>query len=133
MIKKIIMDLDNTLFDTKTSAVLAYDKFLKKYNYEIDSLMLYKTLGKFDYSKESLFDYLKKILNDFNIEKYNDFKKMYIEEVGLIDSKTKETLAYLKEKYELIVFSNWVYDLQYAILEKEDLIKYFKHIFTSDK
>lgn len=137
MIKKVIFDLDDTLFDTKVDARKAYSSFFKKYSFDKTADDLFKKLDELNYNDiikmDELYIFLKDYLgNDFSKEAFSDFIKIYNEEVSLISDDTTEVLKYLNDKYELLVLSNWFYDFQIGKMEKAKILKYFDKIYTLD-
>lgn len=136
-IKRIIFDLDETLFNTKNDANRAYQLFLESHDFNCTSEQLYDAIGDLLYvdelSIDIFYEFLKKYLGkNFTREDFAEFQKIYINEVTLINEKTKDVLKYLSEKYELVVLTNWFYKLQAGKLKKLDLFKYFTEIFTVD-
>ncbi len=137
MIKRIFFDLDDTLFCTKNDAKKAYEKFLTKYDFNCTFNQLYDALDDINYMDTCTFEdyylFLKKFLGEnFTKDLFHEFNEIYINEVTLISDKTIEVLEYLKSKYELIVLSNWFFDLQNGKLKKLGLYNYFDKIYTLD-
>ena len=50
-----------------------------------------------------------------------------------INPNVKETLEYLSKKYELVIFTNYYYEVQKKRLEIMGIDKYFKVIYAGDK
>lgn len=137
MIKKLIFDLDDTIFNTTKDACKAYEKFLNKYDFNCTSKELYDALDDVNYidncTYEDLYNFLKKFLGEkFTKNKFEEFEKLYINEVTLISDKAEETFKYLSSKYEIVALSNWFYKLQSGKLEVCGLLKYFSNIYTFD-
>lgn len=136
-IKKIIIDLDDTLFNTSVDAKVAYDKFLQNHSFNCTFDELYNSLEDVDYMDnptiEDLYLFLKKYFGEnFSREDFQEFKDIYINEVNLLNANTAKVLEYLSSKYELIVLTNWFYELQVGKLKKLHLDKYFSKIYCVD-
>lgn len=137
MIKKVIFDLDDTLFSTSKDARVAYTKFLKKYNFNCSEEELYESLEDINYmddpSIEKYYLFLKKYLGEsFNEEVFKDFGEMYINEANLICDKTNEVFEYLSNKYEIIILSNWFNLYQGAKIKNYDLDRYVTKVYGVD-
>ena len=137
MVKKVIFDLDNTLFNTKKDCVEAYDEFFSKYDFGIKGIDLYNKIDEMNYNGVTQIDgfyiFLKEYLGDnFTEDIFKDFKKIYISHGTLLFDNTSEVLEYLSKKYELYTLSNWFYEFQIGKLDNHNLSKYFKEIYTID-
>lgn len=143
MIKNILFDVDNTIFDSGDENAIYYKEALENCGYNPERyLEVYNTIEFYEdtfddennlYSKENLLKLINEKLNEnYPIklidEMNNAIAKHWIQKV-LID---KETLEYLSSKYNLYVFSNWFYDAPYNRLKNVDYLKYFKKVFTAD-
>jgi len=140
MIKKIIFDVDDTLinfpyiYEEKTKEIFA------KYGVDSNSGSLYEAVGEYEliqknkyYDKEKL---LETINNSLNIkltnEFMNDFFEMYNKLVTPLEEGVIETLDYLKNKYELVVLSNWFTDSQKSRLKEAGILEYFSEVYGTD-
>lgn len=137
MIKKIIFDLDCTLFDTISDAPRAYGIFLKKYPFLVTPMELYDKFEDLnevdDLSFDKYYEFIKNFLGDnFTREVFDDFVDIYCSEVTFLFEDTIKVLEYLSEKYEIIVFSNWFYELQKRKCDFLKITKYFSSIYTID-
>lgn len=143
MIKNILFDVDNTIFDSGDENAIYYKEALANCGYNPERyLEVYNAIEFYEdtfddennlYSKENLLKLINEKLNEnYPIklidEINNAIAKHWIQKV-LID---KETLEYLSSKYNLYVFSNWFYDAPYNRLKNVDYLKYFKKVFTAD-
>ena len=143
MIKRIIFDIDNTLIPWK-----------KEYNYEIN-----KALEKLNipYTEEEAnqisiaFDEYENAYLTFQKDKMVQFineytKKQYPKELVYeiikgwescvperIEPEIIELLEYLKEKYELVILTDWYVDSQKARLEKVGILQYFQDVYGAEK
>ena len=143
MIKRIIFDIDNTLIPWK-----------KEYNYEIN-----KALEKLNipYTEEEAnqisiaFDEYENAYLTFQKDKMVQFineytKKQYPKELVYeiikgwescvperIEPEIIELLEYLKEKYELVILTDWYIDSQKARLEKVGILQYFQDVYGAEK
>lgn len=143
MVKRIIFDIDNTLIPWK-----------KEYNYEIN-----KALEKLNipYTEEEAnqisiaFDEYENAYLTFQKDKMVEFineytKKQYPKELVYeiikgwescvpeqIEPEIIEVLEYLKEKYELVILTDWYVDSQKARLEKVGILQYFQEVYGAEK
>lgn len=136
-IKKVILDLDDTLFNTKVDRMVVPELFLSKYKFNCTAEQLCETISDIDYMEdptyEKFYEFLKRYLGEnLNQEIFDDYTKIAIENVTLISERTEEVLKYLSEKYELIVLTNWFYKCQIGKLDKLGLTKYFDKIYSFD-
>lgn len=141
MIKRLIFDLDDTLIPFRKEYMLRlYEVYLKYMDKEIPDLMhtMYLITEKYDatciyYNKE---DYLTLINKELGIHLDTDFMDDLLDTMSSFvmeeDKKISNTLEYLSSKYELVILTNWFRDVQIKRLEKLDILKYFKEIYTCD-
>lgn len=144
MIKNIIFDVDNTIFDSSEKNAIYYKKALEKLGYNPERYMeLYKAMDKYEerftdennlYNKQDMLDLINKELNENYdiklIDEINDvIGRYWIDDIFL----KEDVLKYLNDKYNLYIFSNWFYDAPYKRLETVGYLKYFKAIYTSDR
>lgn len=145
MIKQLIFDLDNTLMDWLDT----YYPFSVKNtcedlnltsNYEEILNIVIKSMDTY----ESNYNYftVENFVNEFNSNGTLTFTKEFVEKLlyyfsccvpDKIDSKIIETLDYLHSKYELVVLTNWFEIYQIKRLEKTGLLKYFSHVYGTEK
>ena len=138
--KKIIFDLDGTLFFLSGDWKSTYQEFIDIYKLNTTPEELFKTIGLFEHenediivSKKTLCDFINSkinigitetMLNDLN-NRYNNIPLLYTD-------KVYELLKYLSSKYELIAYTNWFTEDQKYRLEKYDLEKFFSKIYGWD-
>ncbi|MFI3261057.1 MAG: HAD family hydrolase [bacterium] len=137
MIKKVIFDIDDTLFNTSIDAKLAYEKFLENFDFDVTYEELYDKFEELNDVEDSSFEFFYNFLKDYlgdklDLSVFKKFVSIYSSEVSLVSEHTHEVLSYLSSKYELITLSNWYYDLQYNKFLITDTKKYFKNLYTVD-
>jgi len=142
MIKKIIIDLDDTLIINNKESIKDYVNVLKKYDsnceYE-DALKLYECIGKYElsvdyYDKEELLYFINNYFNkDYDISFIDDILNAVGNWCYLIPDNLIDTLEYLSSKYELYVLTNWFTSSQSKRLDKVNISKYFKEIVGPEK
>ena len=137
MIKRIIFDLDNTLIPFPNFEI-GFKSVIDKYNLNITPTYLYKLIGSYEkyydiYNYELLLKVLNKDLNR-NLDKtfLDDFMDMYDSIDMKLDDGTVETLKYLKNKYSLVVLTNWFTNSQKNRLKKVNILKYFDEVYGGD-
>lgn len=138
-IKRIIFDLDNTLIPWSNDYLEAVKKAVEEYNIpktyeEMDgAYATYEDYYKF-YSYENFQNHIK---NQLGIEVSLEFVKAWIEYLGAMampsSEELKETLRYLKEKYDLAVLTNGFKDSQSKRLETAGIREYFTEVYASEK
>lgn len=142
MIKRVILDMDNTLMPWK-----------KEYDNEIGIVL--KELG-IEYTEEenkkirkalieyenNYYTFNTKLMIDF-INKYT--KKNYPEELieklmnkwskcapEKLPESTIKVLEYTKSKYEVVVLTDWYKEQQVKRLEKAKILKYFQEVYAAE-
>lgn len=148
MIKAVLIDIDDTIFDFEKCSKNSFLKTLEKFNLKFkeedfsyfnkvnDILWTKQKLGEINI--EEVFikrDYLMGKYFNIDIEKglFNDlFVKFLYDEIEMVDG-IEDLLLYLSDKYKIFTASNGVYDMQVNRIKKSNLSKYFTDIFVSDK
>ncbi len=148
MITTILFDVDNTLIDFHECARLAIMQSFKQCKLPFDNHILQvfeKTNDllwhKYDLgelTREKLFEIRwQTIFDEVKIDyPGTKFEQIFLKNLGQQSIKidgADEILAYLKPKYTLCAASNAPYALQMSRLNLSGLIKYFDHIFISEK
>lgn len=142
MIKKIIIDLDDTLIINNKESINDYVEVLKKHdnNYSFeDALKLYECIGKYEvsvdyYDKEELLNFINNYFNkNYNINFIDDILYAVGNWCYLLPDNLIDTLEYLSSKYELYVLTNWFTSSQSMRLDKVNISKYFKEIVGPEK
>lgn len=148
MIKAVLIDIDDTIFDFEKCSKNAFKNTLKKldlnykdkdfsyFNFVNDILWTKQKSGKLTINEvfmkrsEIMSKYFK---INIEYENFNDlFVKYLYDEIVLVD-EIEDLLSYLSKKYKIYAASNGIYDMQVNRLRKSNLDKYFKGIFVSDK
>lgn len=142
MIKKIIFDLDNTLimWDEKYFNTLEYtlDKLDVKYDSNILKKLKqavncyesrYNTYNK-EFMRNLMEEYVGFDLPSNFIDTWISFLKECVPKK--IDDNVYKTLDYLKEKYELVVLTNWFKEQQEARLKKANMLSYFSKVIGTE-
>lgn len=139
MIKRLIFDFDDTLIPFKKEYYDILFSFYKKYLPKENTVEAF--VGLMDYLEENIDYYTKdvfiSIIEDYlNITLpdnfWDDFVKLMIDMVDEDDSKIKPLLEYLSSKYELVILTNWIKDVQVGKLKKLGLDSYFKDVYACD-
>lgn len=141
MIKRIIFDLDDTIFISNPYYCEKIKAGLKDTPYADDENLI-KTI-------EASFNLYEKEHNIYDVDKFIDFfnrnntvkitKKMFknindrFSEVCVLKENAKEILEYLSKKYEIVALTNYLYDVQIRRLKESNILKYFKEIYAGDK
>lgn len=137
MIKKVIFDIDMTLLDTKRDCITAYNKFLEKNGFKVTGLELWDKLDEMNYNDATTLDHMYDFLHNYlgntlTKEMYKEFLDFNKMEATHLFEDTIDVLEYLKGKYELIVLSNWFYEVQISKLKTAGIDKYFDKVYTID-
>ena len=143
MIKRVIFDIDNTLIPWK-------EEYYNEINEVLDSLNIKHTQEDYNKIKEAFSEYEneyytfdRKLMLQY-IKKYT--KKQYPKEFiyGCInrwadsvpqklDEGIINMLEYLKNKYQMVILTDWYADQQIERLEKLDILKYFSKVYSAEK
>lgn len=143
MIKRIIFDIDNTLIDWKAE----YWDCLKNVFDELNLLYSSETKAKIQYVVDNYEDginitYSKELMMDAIEKKLGyklptEFFDIWIRYLGMCvpekaDDEVVYTLQYLKQKYDLVVLSNWFKKSQDERLKRLGLDKYFSGTYMTE-
>lgn len=140
MIKKIIFDIDNTLMEFPKNFEIGFKKVLDRFNLNISPKQLYDAIGTYEknknnvyYDKEKLLNTVNDVLNlNLNMKFMEEFFKMYNRLITPIPEETIDTLKYLRDKYELVIISNWFTDSQKSRLKEAGILQYFDEVYGTD-
>lgn len=148
MIKAVLIDIDDTIFDFEKCSRNSFVKTLEKLNLKFreedfsyfnkvnDILWTKQKLGEINIKEVFIKrDYLMGKYFNLDIEKglFNDlFVKFLYDEIEMVDG-IEDLLLYLSEKYKIFAASNGIYKMQENRLKKSNLDKYFDEIFVSEK
>lgn len=142
MIKRVIFDIDNTLIPWK-------EEYYDEINKVLDSLNIEHTKDDYNKIKEAFSEYEneyytfdRKLMLDY-INKYT--KKQYPKEFiygctnrwadsvpQKLDESVINMLKYLKDKYQMVILTDWYADQQIERLEKLNILKYFSKIYSAE-
>ena len=148
MIKAVLIDIDDTIFDFEKCSKNSFLKTLKNFNLKFkeedfsyfnkvnDILWTKQKLGEINIKEVFIKrDYLMGKYFNLDIEKdlFNDlFVNFLYYEIEMVDG-IEDLLLYLSDKYKIFTASNGIYKMQENRLKKSNLDKYFDKIFVSDK
>lgn len=148
MIKAVLIDIDDTIFDFEKCSKNAFKKTLKKLDlsYKEKDFLYFNKVNDILWSKqkfgeiniEEVFTHRSNMMSKYfelDIEKeiFNDlFVEFLYDEIEMVDG-IEDLLSYLSNKYQIYAASNGVYEMQINRIKKSNLSKYFKDIFVSDK
>lgn len=148
MIKAVLIDIDDTIFDFEKCSKNSFLKTLEKFNLKFkeedfsyfnkvnDILWTKQKLGEINIKEVFIKrDYLMGKYFNLDIEKglFNDlFVKFLYDEIEMVDG-IEDLLLYLSDKYKIFTASNGIYKMQENRLKKSNIDKYFDKIFVSDK
>lgn len=148
MIKAVLIDIDDTIFDFQKCSKNAFKKTLNKLDlsYKEKDFLYFNKVNDILWSKQKLgeinieevFTHRSNMMSKYfelDIEKeiFNDlFVEFLYDEIEMVDG-IEDLLSYLSNKYQIYAASNGVYDMQVNRIKKSNLSKYFKDIFVSDK
>ena len=137
MKKRLIFDLDNTLIIWEDSFVgplketmeeYKVDASYKKINEIIDDLDNYEGI----ISRELLLDNINSKCNlNLDISFVNTLLKKQ-ENLGIPNKEVIETLKYLKDKYSMVVLTNYYKTVQEKRLEAAHIREFFEEVYASD-
>ena len=143
MIKRVIFDIDNTLIPWK-------EEYYDEINKVLDFLNIEHTKDDYNKIKEAFSEYEneyytfdRKLMLDY-INKYT--KKQYPKEFiygctnrwadsvpQKLDESVINMLKYLKDKYQMVILTDWYADQQIEKLEKLNILQYFSKIYSAEK
>lgn len=136
-IKKIVFDVDNTLIIWKKEYVSALKETLENFNIDIDVHLVDNVIESLEGNYEMLSKEI--LLNDINnvcnLNLTMEFIDTFFEKqkkLASFDQEIYNTIEYLSEKYELIVFSNFFTEVQEGRLETLGVRKFFSKIYGGD-
>lgn len=135
---RLIFDVDNTLIIWKDEYDKALKNTIKKYKLNIDYNDINKLLDEYEktftkYDKQLLVDFLNKSLKEkITLSFINDWLKE-LEDCASIEDGLIDTLEYLKEKYELVILTNWFKEPQIKRLKHIKIDKYFTEIYGGEE
>ena len=151
MIKGILFDLDNTLYDYDYSHNIALQKVFKSINglfgipfdeinnlYEIAKKEVKKNIPNTASSHnrilyfQKLLEIIKKNPLEYALEFYEIYWETFINNMAL-EKDSLEILELLHSKYKMCLITDMVAAIQYKKIKKLSLSKYFNHIVVSEE
>lgn len=141
--KRIIFDLDGTLIDQvdyRDAARNLYEYQGTRFTEEDLEMYLTAMATYEDYNELYTFeDYYRHLCEHTNIPLTKDGLMHYLVTTELLcpkellDIETKETLEYLKAKYDLVVLTNFFQSIQAARMQFMGIDKYFTRIYGAEQ
>lgn len=142
-IKRIIFDLDDTLIDWideySSGTAKAFEELSLPYTMEdikkLDNAQLIYESGIFKtYNKKDMLATFEKELAYKLPEEFLTLCLKNSEDCipEKIDEDTLKTLEYLKNKYDLVVLTNWFKECQVERLRKTDILKFFTEVYAPE-
>lgn len=137
MIKRIIFDIDDTIFNTKKDCIDSYNEFFKMYDFNKTAEELYDKIDELNYiditTINEYYIFLKEYLGDkFTEDVFDEFCDIYIKSATFLYDDYESLFKELSEKYELYIWSNWFYYIHINKLNNKGILKYFKKVYTID-
>lgn len=148
MIKAVLIDIDDTIFDFEKCSKNSFLKTLEKFNlkFKEEDFSYFNKVNDILWTKQKLGEINIKevfIKRDYQMGKYfnldiekglfNDlFVKFLYDEIEMVDG-IEDLLLYLSDKYKIFTASNGIFKMQENRLKKSNLDKYFDKIFVPDK
>lgn len=140
MIKRVIFDLDDTIFCSQDYYKKRISDGLKETIYENNEEIIKEIDESFDYYEQEYQIYNSETYVQFFNKKYHReltikmFEKLNIEFMKSLELKPNvhEILEYLSNKYEIVALTNYLYEVQKSRLTHNNILKYFKEIYAGD-
>lgn len=148
MIKAVLIDIDDTIFDFEKCSKNSFLKTLEEFNlkFKEEDFSYFNKVNDILWTKQKLGEINIKevfIKRDYQMGKYfnldiekglfNDlFVKFLYDEIEMVDG-IEDLLLYLSDKYKIFTASNGIFKMQENRLKKSNLDKYFDKIFVSEK
>ncbi len=138
MIKRIIFDIDDTLFVSKLELLDCLQEIKKEENMNFPDEEFLKLWFKFEkeklfLDKDKMFYYIKEYLKIGNSEYiFNKLFEKFSKKAKLINDNTRNIIMKLKEDYEIYILSNGYLELQLSRLKLANIIDLFDKIYCID-
>lgn len=142
MIKRVIFDQDDTLVSWMEENWNTLNETFLELSYELkeeEKQAIIKCIDNYEkeysmYVKEDMYEYINKELNTILPHNWIDvWLNKLSDRNGLLEPNIKEILEYLKQKYELVVLTNWFSISQINILKKLGIYHYFDDFVGTDE
>ena len=137
MKKRLIFDLDNTLIIWEDSFVGPLKETMEEFNVEADYKKINEIIDDLDnyegiISKELLLNNINSKCN-LNLDiSFVDTLLKKQERLGAPNEEVIETLKYLKEKYSMVILTNYYKTVQEKRLEAAHIREFFEEVYASD-
>ena len=146
--KKILFDIDDTLFDFDIDQKIAFMEAMNVigykcteemyFNYNLINLEMWEMLNEGKITLQELFIkrfelFFRKYGIKQNEKEFNEILTKSFQKTGTPIKGTKKVLEHLKDEYELIITSNGPKEQQYHRLENAGFSKYFSKVFISEE
>ncbi len=139
--KRIVFDLDNTLIVWKDEYGKDWiEKSLKEFHLPYDVSLIKKidqAVGYYEttcdiFTRAGMLEAIRTVLPV--PDTFLDVGIHYLKDAApdRVSNDIYEALAYLKEKYDLVVLTNWFCESQKGRLQKAGLLSYFSEVYGAD-
>lgn len=142
-IKRVIIDIDNTLIEWKQEYRKAISQALEEFGcLEKEDLVLAIQKAFDDYEIENYTFDKKKMTNFINKALQREFPETFITRIielwsecapEQVEDEIKETLTQLSQNYELVILTDWFAKEQKTRLEKAGISQFFSVIYSAEK
>lgn len=145
----LLFDLDNTLLDFTKSSHIAFNKLMKYFEIENESINLYDSYQAINAKYWHYFEKQKITANQLNAGRFKEFLKVmelnfnehelaekyldFLVEHSSWIAGAESLLKQYSTTHELAIITNGLSKAQHLRLEKHDMKKYFKHILISEE
>ncbi len=143
MIKRVIFDLDNTLIMWKDEYWKALEDTFSHFGIDVSLFELLDIEKKIEHYEEYYETYTKKDMQNLIESAFKriitlpeSFVDVWEENLGFCAEEASEslksTLAYLKQKYDLVVLTNWFRKSAILRLKKAGILSFFKEVYGAE-
>ena len=145
----LLFDADETLFDFKMAEKQGFLKALDEFNLDLDkelSLEIYSEINKGIWEEfergeitadrlrvERFERFAKKVNANFDAISFSKAYAKFLGEGAYLFKESVDVVDYLSKKYELVLVTNGLKDVQKSRLAKTPLKDYFKEVIISDE
>ena len=138
MKKRLIFDLDNTLIKWEDFYINGMKKTVEEFKLDVDYHKLHEVADNYEdfynyYSKENLLKLFSEKANTNLDMSFVDRWFYNLSELTVKNDSVIDTLKYLSTKYELVVLTNYVSELQIKRLKKAQIYEYFDEVIGGEE
>ena len=143
MIKRVIIDVDNTLLKWKKEYSKAINQALEEFGFSANTETVLAIQKAFDdYEIENFMVDKKKMAKFINQAMKKEFPEECITKIienwsecapEQVDDEIKETLMQLSQHYELVILTDWFAKEQKRRLEKAGILHFFPVIYHAEQ